>query len=143
MISSCTSASDSERCSAVPIVNSPSRRARRWVAKCIRSQIASSIAAARSGSMRPGIRSVQCPSCSSSVRPSRVAVDERLQIGVRKSVVQRQLGVELGLIAVESPSGQERDDNVGVASLGADELRRVGLAPVELGQYLVGRVAAP
>ena len=142
MISSCTSASDSERWSAVPIVNSPRRRARRWVAKCIRSQIASSIAAACSGSIRPGMRSVR-PVALVERQTVRLAVDERLQIRMRKSVAQGQLGVELGLIAVGLASGPERHDHVGVAALGPDELRRVGLAPVELGQHLVGRVAAP
>ena len=46
-----------ERCSSVPIVNSPSRWARRWLACCIRSQTASSSSAASSGSVSPGIRS--------------------------------------------------------------------------------------
>ena len=48
-------ASDSERCSSVAMVNSPSRSERRWLAKCMRSQIASSTSAASTASMSPGI----------------------------------------------------------------------------------------
>jgi hypothetical protein len=67
--------------------------------------------------------------------------DERGEIGVGQPLAQDHLGVqEVGIAAL---AGEERDHHVGVAFLRADEGRRVGLAPVELGQDLVGRVAAP
>src|SRR3954452_11796541 len=40
-------------------------------------------------------------------------------------------------------AGQERHHDVGEPLLGTDERRRVGLAAVQLRQYLVGRIAAP
>src|SRR5919202_771453 len=95
-MSSCTRASDSERCRSDPIVYSPSRSERRWVAKCSFSQIASSIWAPTSGSMLP----------------------------------------ETATWRSESPSSS-------VALLRPDELRGVRFAAVELGEHLVGGVAAP
>ena len=62
---------------------------------------------------------------------------------MRQPVAQGELGVEVDLVLLRLPLGRpERDEHVGVATLGADERFRIGLAPVELGQYLVGRVAA-
>ena len=53
---------------------------------------------------------------------------------------EHELGVEVLLVA--AGVRQERDDDVGVLLLRPDERLRVGLAPVELGEHLVGRVAA-
>ncbi len=52
---------------------------------------------------------------------------------------KHELGVEVLLVA---GARQERDDDVGVRLLRADERLRVGLAAVELREHLVGRVAA-
>ena len=52
----------------------------------------------------------------------------------------RNLGIEVLLIA--PVTGHERDDDVRVAALRADEGLGVGLAPVDLVQHLVGRVSA-
>ena len=58
-----------------------------------------------------------------------------------KAVAQGQLGVEVGVVVARLGGGNETTCRR--ATLGADEGRRVVLAPVELGQHLVGGVAAP
>jgi hypothetical protein len=68
------------------------------------------------------------------------AVDEGGEVGMRQPVAQGQLGVEVVVVAVGS--GQEGDEHVGVVALGPDEGLGVGLAAIELGQDLVGGVAA-
>ncbi len=60
---------------------------------------------------------------------------------MRERVAQRQLAVEVLLVL--AGAWLEGDDDVGVVALGTDVALRVGLAPVELGEHLVGRVAAP
>ena len=138
---SCTSASDSERCRSVPIVYSPSRRLRRWVAKCSRSQIASSISAARSASISPGMLHESLAAPLAHRDAAHAVADERREVRMREAVAQDQLGAEaVGVLAV---TRRERHDDVRVALLRADERRGVGLAAIELGQHLVGRVAAP
>ena len=52
----------------------------------------------------------------------------------------RDLRIQVLLIA--QVTGHERDDDVRVAALRADEGLGVGLAPVDLVQHLVGRVSA-
>ena len=68
--------------------------------------------------------------------------DERRQVGMGKHVAQDHLGVQSVGVAVV-PGRLERDDHVGVALLGADELRRVRLPFVELLEHLIGRVSPP
>ena len=133
-------ASGSERCSSVPTVNSPSRSVRRWLAKCRRSQIASSNAALRGRVDRA--RDPQLGLGAALGHPDgALAFGQRRQIGVGEPRAHGELGVEVrGISAV---AGHERDDDVGPATLGTDERLGVGLAPVELGQDLVGGVAAP
>ena len=68
------------------------------------------------------------------------AVDERREVRVLETLAQRQLRIEV--LVVGAPVGDgERHDDVGPALLRADERLRVGLAPVELVEHLVGRVA--
>ena len=85
------------------------------VAKCIRSQIASSIAAARRGRSRPGSQQALARRRS---RPASCRRARRRSSGDRsgcgRPVAQRQLGVEVLVVAVVPP-GQERHDDVGVA----------------------------
>ena len=47
------------------------------------------------------------------------------------------------MLGVAAVAGHERDHDVGVAALGADERLGVGLAAIQLGQHLVGGVATP
>ncbi len=69
-----------------------------------------------------------------------VALRESGQVGVGQAGAHGELGVEvLGVAAV---ARHERDDDVRVPALGADERLGVGLAPIELGQHLIGGVAA-
>ena len=65
--------------------------------------------------------------------------DDTRQVGMRQGVAEGELAVEVLLVL--AVGRLEGDDDVGVVALGADEPLRVGLAPVELGQNLVGRVA--
>ena len=60
---------------------------------------------------------------------------------MRQRVAERQLAVEVLLVL--RVSRLERDDDVGVVPLRPDPALGVRLAPVELGEHLVGRVAAP
>ena len=46
------------------------------------------------------------------------------------------------VFGIAAIAGHERDDQVGMAALGMHERLSVGLAAVQLGQHLVGRVAA-
>ncbi len=59
---------------------------------------------------------------------------------MRQRVAEGELAVEVLLVLLRA--GLERDDDVGVVALRPDERFGVGLAPVELGEHLVGRVAA-
>ena len=56
-------------------------------------------------------------------------------------VAQRELAVEMLLVL--TVAGLERDDDVGVVALRPDPALGVRLAPVELREHLIGRVAAP
>ena len=66
-------------------------------------------------------------------------LDERAEVGMGQAVAQHELGVEhervLGAL-------HAADDDVGAAPLRADEGLGVGLAAIEVGEHLVGRVAA-
>ena len=85
-MSSCTSASDSDRCRSLPIVNSPSRWERRWVAKCSLYQMASSISAARSGSMSPGMQTWTSLVAVIHLYALRAVALERGQVGVGETL---------------------------------------------------------
>ena len=82
-----------------------------------------------------------------SLRPSRpiaqltpAAAGEHREIGLGERVAQEQFGVQgLRIAALALPEGH---DHVGVTLLWADELRGILFAAIELGQHLVGRVAA-
>jgi hypothetical protein len=60
---------------------------------------------------------------------------------VGQAITQHELCVQA--LGVASVAGHERHDQVGIALLWTYERGGVGLAPVELGEHLVGRVAAP
>ena len=61
---------------------------------------------------------------------------------MRETVAQGELGVEMDLVVIVVGGGQEGDEQIGVVALGADEGLGVRLAPVELREHLIGRVAA-
>jgi hypothetical protein len=67
--------------------------------------------------------------------------DERRKVRMREAVAEEQLGIEA--VGVAALAGHKRHDHVCVALLRADEGGGVGLAAIELGQHLVGRVPAP
>jgi hypothetical protein len=62
------------------------------------------------------------------------------EVGLRERVAEDEPRVEMLLVL--GPVREERDDDVRAPALRADELLRVRLAAVELGEHLVGRVAA-
>ena len=66
--------------------------------------------------------------------------DDAAQVRVGERVAQRQLRVEVVLVG--GVARLEGDDDVGVVALRPDEGLRIGLAAVELGEHLVGRVPA-
>jgi len=123
-------ASALERCRSEPIVNSPSRCWRRWLAKCIRSQITSSSSTARPAVLVPRMRS----SCSPQVVVRSVS-DHSRQVGRRERVTQEEVRVQL--VRVLRTARHERHEHVGVVPLRADERFGVALATVELAEYLV------
>jgi hypothetical protein len=65
-----------------------------------------------------------------SVRAPVVAVDHRRELWMDQPRPHRNLGIEVLLIA--TVTGHERDDDVRVTALRADEGLGVGLAPVDL-----------
>ena len=73
--------------------------------------------------------------------PVAAVVEDAREVGVRQRVAERQLAVEVLLIL--GVARLERDDDVGEVALRPDPALGVGLAAVELGEHLVGRVAAP
>jgi hypothetical protein len=72
--------------------------------------------------------------------PPAAVADERGEIRMGETLAEHELSVEV--LRVARPARHERHHDVGVALLRSYVRGRVGLAPVELGQYLVGRVAA-
>ena len=113
-IRSWISASDSERCRSLPIVNSPRRSERRWLAKWRPDQIISSIASARSRSRLPGDEHVHLVADLGDLDPAGgvgLAVEDRAEVGMLERRPQHELGVEVLLVA---GGRQERDDDVGV-----------------------------
>ena len=69
-----------------------------------------------------------------------VSLGQGGQVRVGQPGAHGELGVQM--LGVPAVTGHERDHDVRVAALGADERLGVGLAPVELGQHLIGGVAA-
>ena len=63
------------------------------------------------------------------------------QVGMRERVAERDLAVEVLLVLVVA--GPEGDNDVGGVPLRPDPALGVGLSAVELGEHLVGGVAAP
>ena len=136
----CTSASDSERSRSVPTVNSPSRRTRRWLAKLIRSQTASSSSAAWLGVDVARDPQQQLALAALERGPSSVSSTSGARSGCG-SVSRRMISASR-CAGDRRGAGRKLDDDVGVRLLGPDERLGVALAVVELPQDLVGRVAA-
>ena len=109
-------------------------------------QIRSSSSARRRRGEPPGNVHVLLAAVTEHAQPVVGLADDVGEVGVREPGPQQQVRVEVGRrrVGLDLPfRRREADDDVGVAALRADELLGVGLAAVELGQHLGGRVPPP